>query len=118
MGLGLVGSNGVPNLRASGSMKAGTEMTLNLSSARPSSPGLLAFGSSPTFQPFMGGTLVPRTDVIQFGLGTDTRGGLTITTTWPIGFPRNLSLYLQVWLADGSARFGASAINALLGVTR
>jgi hypothetical protein len=40
LGLGLAGSNGVPNLRASGSMKAGTEVTLNLSSARPSSPGL------------------------------------------------------------------------------
>jgi hypothetical protein len=117
LGLGLAGSNGIPNLRANGSMSAGSKLTLNLSSARPSSPGFLIIGGSPTFLPFLGGTLVPAADVVLFGLGTDGRGGLTLGSTWPSGFPRNLSLYLQMWVADFSTMFGGSASNALLGVT-
>lgn len=58
-----------------------------------------------------GGILVPSPDVVVV-VPTDPAGDVTLTTTWPSGFPSGVSLYYHVLFSDPPASAAISATNA------
>ena len=113
-GLGLAGTNGVPSLQGSGSLLPGERYDLDLTSARPSSFSALILGASWQMKPFKGGSLVPTPDIVVIGIPTSPAGAVAISGLWPPGLPGGIPLYLQYWVLDSAAPFGASASNALV----
>jgi hypothetical protein len=69
--------------------------------------------------PFYGGTLVPDIHSPGFfiALPTNGAGSITITDTWPEGFPGGFPIYFQYWILDPGAAFGFSGSDAMRGTT-
>lgn len=111
LGFGLAGSLGVPVLSGSGSLSAGSPMTLDLNNALPSASAYLIAGTTPVTLPFMAGTLVPSPDVV-LGLIVNASGGIQINTVWP-ALPTGANIYLQYWIVDAAGQVGLSASNGL-----
>ena len=110
------GSNGPPELLGTGPLSAHSDNTLELASARPSSPATLVIGVSQINAPFKGGTLVPQPMLLVF-LATNPVGDLNLAFLWPAGVPAGKSLLFQYWISDPGASNGVSASNGLEGVT-
>lgn len=120
LGNGLAGTNGIPTLSASGALTAGSPVSIQLGNALGSTSAFLMVGLAPINASLLGGTLVP--DVAGPGglvipLPIPASGSLSLNTNWPAGMPPNTSVYLQYWIADPGAVFGASASNAIVGTT-
>lgn len=117
LGGGVAGWFGVPSLTASGSLAGGSGLTVTLGSALPGSSTTLVFGLNLLSFPLKGGLLIPSPDVIVPGLQVDANGNNAITSTWPTGIPGGIAFYLQHWVQDATAPFGAAGSNGVQGVT-
>lgn len=120
LGQGLAGTNGVPTLTGSGILVAGSPTSIQLNNALGSSTAFLMIGVSALNAPLLGGTLVPNVvgpGGLVVSLPLPPNGSLALNTNWPAGLPSGTSVYLQYWIADPGAVFGASASNAIVGTT-
>jgi hypothetical protein len=113
LGQGLAGTNGVPVLTGSGTLQAGAPLTLALTSALENASTALVIGLVQIDAPFKGGVLVPRPDLILFGLTTNAFGVHELPALWPAGAPSGFSVVFQHWVTDPVAPVGFAASNAL-----
>jgi hypothetical protein len=112
LGFGLAGTGGVaPVLTANGAFEPGTELTVDLTKARPSAPFLLAAGFTQIWLPIFGGTLVPSPDAV-LPLPTDSGGSAHLQVLLPPGLGK-YTLYLQAWGPDPGGPQGYAASNAV-----
>ena len=112
-GFGLAGVQGVPSLQGTGFLEGGDPITLTLQKGVPNGSATLFLGVAPLFAPLLGGTLVPVPTFTLAGFPLDANGNLVIASTWPDGVPGGVEVYLQFWMPDVAAVFGASASNGL-----
>ena len=117
LGSGLAGSNGMPVLAGIGTLIGGQPASLELTNANTNASAALILGFDLLGAPFKGGLIVPCVDVLITGLPTGPSGALSIPTTWPVGVPSGVSVYLQMWMLDPSSPHGASASNGLAATT-
>lgn len=114
LGSALPGTLGPPLLEGFGNLFSGSAYELRVSRFLTGTPGALVLGLQQSPQPILGGVLVPTPDlVIPIVLPDDPT---SIRGTLPAVAP-GLSLVFQLWLTDPAAAFGASATNAVVGVT-
>lgn len=110
----LTGFSGAPRLLGTGSLVAGSPLTLTLSNAKPSAASGLFVGFSSINAAFKGGVLVPNPDFL-FLLGTNASGGSSLPTLWPAGIPSGFTIFFHWWIQDPAGALGFSASNALSG---
>lgn len=118
IGFALPGARGEPSLSATGTLVAGTPVSLMLGDALPDSTAFMMLGFERLDLPFKGGVLVPAfspPDGTLITLPTSPLGAFTLNGTWPAGIPSGSSLYAQTWIVDDAAVAGLSASNALEG---
>ena len=87
---------------------------MDLGGTLAATPAWLILGLSEFDAAFRGGTLVPAPALIV-PLVTDAEGALSLSTTWPVGLPPGLSLWLQAWIPDAGGPQGWAASNAVVG---
>jgi len=113
LGGGLPGAAGIPALKGTGTLAAGSPGTLKLSGAAPLAPALLLVSAANTPTPFKCGTVVTVPILFQLTLPTNGAGQLSLAWgAWPGGLS-GASLYFQYAVADAGAPCGASISNAL-----
>ena len=117
LGHALAGSAGEPHLAGTGTLIASQALTLTLTSALPSSSATLIVGLVSINAPFKGGVLVPKPDVLIFGLPTGPAGTLPLTAHWPGGLPPSFTISFQYWIVDAAGPVGLSASNGLGATT-
>ena len=117
LGSGLAGTPGLPLLLGQGEMKAQQVVRLTLRNALPNSVSALIFGLTNVSAPFKGGTLVPSTDLIIFGLPTGPAGELPLSVQIPPAVVSGVPLYFQYWIADPAGPWGFAASNAVTVTT-
>ena len=117
LGHALAGSAGEPHLTGTGTLIANQALTLTLTSALPNSSATLIVGLIAINAPFKGGVLVPKPDVLIFGLPTGPTGTLPLTAHWPGGLPHNFMISFQYWIVDAAGPVGLSASNGLGATT-
>jgi len=113
LGQGLAGTNGVPELTGTGTLQAGDPMALVLTGALESTSTALVIGLVQIDAPFKGGVLVPRPDLILFGLSTNPGGSHELPAIWPAGTPSGFSVVFQHWVTDAVGPVGFAASNGL-----
>lgn len=114
LGSGLPGTFGVPQLTAQGPGEPGSSYAILVENARPSSPMVLAAGTSSLGLGLFGGTLVPTPDLLSFGLATDDQGEFSlISGLGPNAMP-GFEILLQFWVLDPLGPEGWSATNSLM----
>ncbi len=111
LGFALPGALGAPHLAGFGDALIGTPSAIVLTNGKALSPAFLFLGGSQVNLPLLGGTLVPAPAIIV-PLATDGLGGLSLATPFP-GGPSGVNAYLQIWIADPTGLFGATASNGL-----
>jgi hypothetical protein len=117
LGQGLAGTGGLmPCLVGSGPLTDGSQLGFTLGNGLAFGPAWLLIGFTELSQPFKGGVLVP-TPEFSVPLALDASGGLELDLLVPQGVPQGVTLFGQSWALDGAGPFGASASNAVLGVT-
>ena len=120
LGFGLAGTGGVtPVLTGTGTLAAGTPMSLSLTNALPGSSAWLFIGLAQANTPFRGGTLVPLLPSPEFlipSLPVNGSGSLVIGTNWP-PLPSGTAVYFQYWVVDAGGPYGASASNGIEALT-
>jgi outer membrane protein assembly factor BamB len=114
---GLAGSAGIPELSGTGTLLAGSALTLTLAEAAPLAPVVLVVGLSQQDLPFKGGTLVPQPTLMVGPLVTDAGGGVGLADTWPAGVPSGTALWIQAWITDAAGPQGFAASNGLQATT-
>jgi hypothetical protein len=112
LGGGLAGVSGIPNLAGTGTLVTGQPFTLNLTSAKASSPGTLFVSLLDTPTPFKSGVLHTVPVVFSLSVFTSGSGSVLFGGAWPAG-AGGLSFYVQYAIADGAAPLGASLSNYL-----
>ena len=118
LGKGLAGTNGVPVMEGSGSLRGGEIATITVTNALPFGRPMLIIGFDEWCVPFMGGFLVPSPDFIFRMPRFDVNGELVISSTWPDGIPPGSEYFFQIWFADGGAVEGMAATNGLKGTAQ
>ena len=116
LGHALAGTAGKPHLTGTGTLAAGSSDSLQLGSARPSSPATLVLGTGQLNAPLKGGVLVPS-PLLLVMLVTDGTGSLGLPFVMPAGVPSGTDLVLQAWITDPLAPKGVAASNGLAGTT-
>lgn len=111
LGNGTSGTNGVPLLGGSGSLKPGSALHLRVASARPSTAGALILGPRQLHAPFLGHVLVPAPD-LALPVGTDATGAVSLQAVWP-GAPQATRFYAQAWVIDSVGPSGLASTNGL-----
>ena len=109
------GTAGTVRLLGSGSLTAGSPISLTVERALAGAPAALVLGASRLNVPFNGGVLVPSPDLLIAGLTIDASGELFLTGTWPAGVPSGLSVYAQVFVTDAGAVGGLAGSNGVVG---
>ena len=108
---GLAGPAGIPLLRGSGTLLAGSPCTLTVEG-----PGnhiaVLAIGLARIDTPLFGGLLIPSPDTLPLLLGT-AQGISSFVATWPSLVPAGVDVFAQAWLLDATGPQGWTASNAL-----
>ena len=117
VGFALAGVTGKPSLVGTGTLVAGTAVSLEIANGAPNAPATLFVGLSTLFAPFKGGTLVPTVDITLAGIPLDAGGGVKLTGTWPAGIPAFTQLAFQAWIVDAAAVKGVSATNGVVATT-
>ena len=110
----LPGAFGTPQLDGQGTLIAGEPVSLRVTNALPNRPCLLVLGTLRADLPLLGGTLVPRPDLLMFPLFTNAAGSLTLFDNWPGVLPPGDKLFGQAWISDPAGPLGASATNGLM----
>ncbi len=114
-GYGLAGAAGIPALAGGGPLTPGSATSLLLSGAHPSSPGAFVVGTPAVYLPLLGGTLVPKPQMIQ-PLFTDAAGAASLSgVPWPSG-ASGVQIFAQAWVLDPGAPAGVAASNAVAGL--
>ena len=116
LGNGLAGLLGEPTLNGTGTMTAGSTVTLTLANAIPVGTTNLVIGLSLLEAPFRGGVLVPSPDVLFLGLPLDFTT-LEVSFTFPSGVPSGTQLFYQHWVEDFTGPAGFSASNGIVGTS-
>ena len=106
------GSAGTPVLEGHGSLAPGSDNTLALANAAPSSMTTLVAGITDLYAAFKGGTMVPQ-PLVLLPLPSSPTGEVLLPFVMPPGAPGNTNLYLQFWIQDAGASHGFSASNGL-----
>jgi hypothetical protein len=117
LGGGKAGTNGVPRLVGTGTLEAGTPISITIDKAAPTTLLALIVGLSQVNLPYLGATLVPSPDVVIPGLPTDGDGFLRITTNFPAGVPAGVQIYMQALVIDTGAFANIAATNAVVATT-
>lgn len=112
LGNALAGTNGLPVLVGTGPLTAGSNGSLSLSNALPSSLSVLFIGLTNGSAPLLGGILVPVPPVTALYLNSNPGGGLSFPFVWPVIAP-GTKIYLQYVIQDPGAIFGAAISNAV-----
>jgi len=107
------GQFGLPDLSGSGTLDAGTLISLRLQRARPLAPTLLVIGLTGSFAPLKGGVLVPTPQLVVSGLLVDSQGEIHLSGTTPNGLPSGLIAWVQFWIVDAAAATGLASSNGL-----
>lgn len=115
LGLALAGTHGAPIATGSGTLAAGTTVTLTLQSARQNAAASLIVGASAANLPFKGGTLVPSFDFLIAGLNTGAAGQIVLAAPMPAGVPSGFGLWFQWWISDPAGPKGFASSNGLKG---
>lgn len=114
LGSGLAGSAGVPQLSGTGSLVAGSSVTVTLGNAKPNALALLFVSTSSSPVPFKGGTLIPVPILAQLALVTSSAGGVVLPISpWPAGLPSGSAIFWQYGIQDPGAVHGVALANAL-----
>ncbi|MFT7462434.1 MAG: hypothetical protein ACI9EF_000774 [Pseudohongiellaceae bacterium] len=102
-----------PQLNIGGTPCGGTAIQLSVLTAKANTSAWLFLGVSELSAPFKGGVLVPNSaapgGILSFN--TNFLGTVSVNTTWPVGLPPGLELYLQFWIQDGAGPFGFTATD-------
>jgi hypothetical protein len=119
LGNALPGTQGTPQLTASGSLKTGSQLSIKLTDARPNALVLAVVGITQVNLPFYGGTMVPAFQLpygVILNMATNASGQIPITYDWPGSLPSGTEIIIQHWIADPAALYGAAASNAVMSV--
>ena len=114
LGGGLPGST-TPQLTLSGDFTEEAPALADVTGGPGAGRAFLFMGSSNASTPFLGGVLVPSTDLLG-PFAIPTVGGAVQVAITAVGFPPGFEVYLQVWMYDPGGVQGASATNAWQGV--
>jgi hypothetical protein len=115
---GTNGTQGVPKLSVSSSLKADKSVVLRLERAAPVTLAMLLVSGASAPVPLKGGMLVPAVNgALMLPLITDRSGQIEADGAWPSGVPAGTKLYLQTWIKDASATGGTASSNAIVGTT-
>jgi hypothetical protein len=107
------GSNlGVPQIRGSGPLTAGSVTTVTLTSGQPGATAWFVVSAVAVMAPFKGGTLVPAPDFL-LPFTTNSQGVVAPALVWPAGVPSGAELYFQVWQEAPSGVLGWTSSNGL-----
>jgi len=117
MGFAYYPSLATPRLMGSGTLEAMTTITYEVQTGPASAAGIMVAGFNTIFAPLKGGTLVPAPDIVVAGFTTSGTGLLNFTTMFPAGVPSEISIYHQMWFADGASPTGFTASNGLSALT-
>ncbi|MFT7462428.1 MAG: hypothetical protein ACI9EF_000768 [Pseudohongiellaceae bacterium] len=112
---GTTGVAGVPVLSGSGSLTAGSELGVTLTSAPPSEFALLWVSLASTPVNFFGGTIHALPVALELLVVTDSAGAFDLATSFPAGVPSGSELVFQYLCLDFSNPFGKSLSNAQRG---
>jgi hypothetical protein len=119
LGEALDGASGKPCLVAHGTLAAGSSLSLTVTNVLPGASSYLILSAAPANAPFKGGIMVPEPDPpsVIAAITTGPGGQSTVGGTWPAVIPSGFTLYAQWWAVDPASPAGASASNAIAGVT-
>ena len=113
LGNALSGAGGEPLAVPTGTLQAGSYLTLSLTRAAPTTTAFLIVGLQAVNAPVKGGVLVPANDAIV-PLATGAVGELFFGGI--LGAPPSgASFYVQYWIVDAAGPAGYSASNAFSG---
>lgn len=101
LGYALAGSSGTPALNVTWNGASDT-LSLAVTSAPASRPGMLFLGASTVYLPLFGGTLVPSVQ-LSVPISTDAGGAVTLAAPLPPGtvsFPGGATFHAQAWISD------------------
>lgn len=115
-GGGISGPRGVPGLGGRGTLTAGNDLHLDLTSGPPGALAALVLGGARLDLPLFGGLLVPRPDAVIAGLPLDASGALSLGFRFPGGVAPGTQFWFQTWTPDLGAPFGLVASDGLRGV--
>ena len=115
VGHGMQGSVGAPTLSTQGTLAPGAPLTVTLEHAAPGASAVLVAGWQAQAQPFLGGVLLPATDIV-LAQQTDPTGRIQFTFHWPALAPET-QLLAQYWIADPAGPGGWVASNAVSLIT-
>jgi hypothetical protein len=118
-GQGLGGLTGTPVIVGVGDLAPSSNVKVILASAAKNSTAFIVVGAAELNLPFKGGVLGPDPNPPGFfvGLQTDNDGFTLVDTTWPPGFPPNVSIWMQWWIQDPTGPKGFTATETLEGIT-
>jgi hypothetical protein len=108
---------GIPQLAGTGTLVGGDPASIDLTTAKPSSPAALFVALSSVPVPFKGGTLVAVPLLLTLPLTTSPAGTITLPFTWPTGLPSGVDIYYQCGIQDSAAVQGVALSNALKATT-
>ncbi len=117
LGSALPGSQGKPQLGATGALVPSNQVFLSLKRAHKLSTAILVLGNQNASVPFGGGTMVPSPDVISAPIPTGAAGAIEFSAVFPPAFAPGIDLYAQFWVADPTNASGLAASNAIKGTT-
>lgn len=106
-----------PRLTASGVLASEEWIHYYVDFAPKGSSAWMIVALDTVFSPFKGGTLVPDPDFIVKLPPIKPDGKLDLAFRMPADFPPGISIYHQVWAADGSNAGGLCATNGLSGTS-
>jgi len=116
LGQSMVGSAGTPQLSGSGALTDGSPVTFTLEDALPGASMLLTLGLDMAPIALKGGVLVPdlAPPGLAVSLGVGPTGTLVMPSTWPVGWPAGVHLFLQAWIIDPAGPKNLVSSNALM----
>lgn len=117
LGFGLAGTTGEALLKGSGPLTAGSQVTFTLQAGAPNALAVVALGTSASYVPLLGGTLVPTPEYLLPPVLLNNFGSASLSAPWPAQVAPGTTFFLQAWYADSGAPLGFAASNGL-GITQ
>lgn len=117
-GTGIAGGSGTPTIDGGGCAGRGQITTIDIASAPPSAPGLLAVGFNATAIPVLNGALLVN-PVNTFFHQTDASGIWNLSIVLPVDPLWNgINIFSQSWYLDPTAAAGVAATDGLHTLVR
>ncbi len=115
VGEGVAGATGVPQLRGSGVLRAGSTYSLEVVNGPASSPFWMFLGTDPRCAEFSDGVLIPE-PMSVVPLNLDALGEWRTSGT-PSTLLSGITVFFQAWIVDPFAPSQLSATNGIAGTT-